>query len=299
MARKKKIVVAVEGQHYRHRLDGNGRHVFVCIGGEHKPRSFASFAGFQTHMHKLHQLLLPEELLERGKPWLPSKSDFSSCLFTAAKKAPPVLANEASWNRLRSTVQLRWRMCKTRKKYLLKSKYFIATEEPVVPAKSVLVRLLRSMIFRGGFGRRRTWAILLDPKMYDKLQNDISNAGVSNVVGKWVDDVLQQIPSNFPQDRKLKALQMDCHLLQSTFPRSGDPCGACEEQHLRAMRETIIQDALQFMKAKRDHLQWKQAPKFLDFQGAVADYRQWKVNHKDRSIEIASTNVLSTYLAQA
>lgn len=39
------------------------------------------------HMDCSHKLLLPEELLESGKPWLPLKSDFATWI-ALSKKAP-------------------------------------------------------------------------------------------------------------------------------------------------------------------------------------------------------------------
>lgn len=292
MAGKRKLVVAVEDLHYRHRLDAVGKHVFVCIAGQHKPRFFGCFAGFQTHMDCIHNLALPEDLLECGKPWLPSKSDFSTRVAKSRKVAlgGQKSANEPAWNRLRSTVALRWKMCKTRKKGLLKKKYFVATEQPSLPAKSVLVRVLKQFIFRTVYGRN--WSCLLDPSMYEMCFEWISSAGETQTVANWI-AAIQRLPIELPRDRKLQGLQVDCKLLLCLFPKCGEHIPGCPL--FNSIRDSLIGDALQYLRAKRELLQWQQGPKLMDFQGAYEDYQQWKADHKQRSIAKATTNLLAEY----
>jgi hypothetical protein len=188
--RPKKGGIAVLGEHFRYHVGQQGQHDFKCISEGHAPKGFPSFKCFVTHMRTHHSLTLPHDYLEPGLPWLSSKAKFDLPEKKAPKASKGKKTEAASWTRLRSTVALRWKMTKNRKKTQLKEDYCVSVseEEPIVLGKSNIVRVIK--VVHSEHPDVKGWRFLLDASLFELLTEQVSLGGQTCSIHKWAASVL-------------------------------------------------------------------------------------------------------------
>lgn len=125
------------------------------------------------------------------------------------------------------------------------------------------------------------------------LEQHVTSAPVTSSVHEWAEYV-RHMPLEPPSAEKIRALSLDCLALQLVFPKVSQ---TAHTTHGRQLRLAFANNALEFLRKKRQSLLWKVTGKEVDFDHAYLDYVNWKKEHKGLSLATATRNCVEDYIA--
>lgn len=144
-------------------------------------------------------------------------------------------------------------MTKQRKKLQLKQDYCMPVagdQEPLVPSKSTLVHVMK--VFFICPLEKKGWGCLTDDALFEKLGDYLGSAAVTPVVFCWC-EMVKKLPTKFPLEKKLRALQGECELLQYLFPKPGEEKQEPLPMNCAEVRELVVADAIEFLTKRGRH----------------------------------------------
>lgn len=175
---------------------------------------------------------------------------------------------------------------------MLKKKYLVVGDEPIVPKKTLLVRLIKVVHIRPMC--KQGWSCLLHDAMFEMLLEFVESAATSPIVFQWIAQI-KQMPIVLPRDHKLVALKTDCSMLHCCFPLPDVDVQPPHVLQFKEVRENLIDQAVDYLTKKRALLKWKKAPKLVDFDAAFADYKEWKREQKPITLQKSTENLVQEY----